>query len=58
MTVDCLLVVYMCIYVCVYVVVKSWPSEWCLEANKWGIQTLGGYGYTRDYAAEQIYRCD
>ncbi len=37
-------------------VVKSWPSEWCLEANKWAIQTLGGYGYTRDYSAEQIYR--
>ena len=37
-------------------VIKSWPSEWCLEANKWAIQVLGGYGFTQDYYAEQIYR--
>lgn len=37
-------------------VVKSWPSEWCLEANKWAIQILGGYGYTKDFPAEQFYR--
>ena len=37
-------------------VVKSWPSEWCLEANKWAIQVHGGYGYTRDFAVEQHYR--
>ena len=37
-------------------IVKSWPSEWCLEANKWAIQILGGYGYTRDYSVEQTYR--
>lgn len=37
-------------------IIKSWPSEWCLEGNKWAIQVLGGYGYTQDYAAEQIYR--
>ena len=30
-------------------IVKSWPSEYCLEANKLAIQVLGGYGYTRDY---------
>ena len=30
-------------------IVKSWPSEFCLEANKHAIQILGGYGYTRDY---------
>ena len=36
--------------------VKSWPSEWCLEANKWAIQVLGGYGYTRDFPLEQVYR--
>ena len=36
--------------------VKSWPSEWCLEANKWAIQVLGGYGFTRDFPLEQIYR--
>lgn len=37
-------------------VVKSWPSEHCLEANKWAIQILGGYGYTRDYPVERLYR--
>jgi alkylation response protein AidB-like acyl-CoA dehydrogenase len=37
-------------------VIKSWPSEWCLEANKWALQIHGGYGYTRDYDVEQIYR--
>ena len=37
-------------------VVKSWPSEWCLEANKWAIQVLGGSGYVHDYPVEQLYR--
>lgn len=37
-------------------VAKSWPSEHCLEANKWAIQVLGGYGYTRDYPVERHYR--
>lgn len=37
-------------------VVKSWPSEHCLEANKWAIQVLGGYGYTREYPVERYYR--
>jgi len=37
-------------------IIKSWPSEWALEANKWAIQIFGGYGYTRDYPAEQFYR--
>lgn len=37
-------------------IVKSWPSEWCLEANKWAIQIHGGYGFTRDYTVEQTYR--
>ena len=37
-------------------VVKSWPSEHCLESNKWAIQILGGYGYTRDYPVERLYR--
>ncbi len=36
--------------------VKSWPSEFCLEANKLAMQVLGGYGYTRDYPVEQFYR--
>jgi len=37
-------------------VVKSWPSEWCLEANSLAIQIHGGYGYTRDYPVEQYWR--
>jgi butyryl-CoA dehydrogenase len=37
-------------------VVKSWPSQWGLEANFLAIQVHGGYGYTRDYPVEQIYR--
>jgi len=37
-------------------IVKSWPSEFCLEANKHAIQILGGYGYTRDYPLERFYR--
>jgi len=36
--------------------VKSWPSEFCLEANKLAMQVLGGYGYARDYPVEQFYR--
>lgn len=35
---------------------KSWPSEFCLEANKLAIQILGGYGYTREYPVERYYR--
>ena len=37
-------------------VAKSWPSEWCLEANNLAIQVHGGYGYTRDFAVEQHWR--
>jgi alkylation response protein AidB-like acyl-CoA dehydrogenase len=37
-------------------IVKSWPSEFCLEANKHAIQVLGGYGYTRDFPLERLYR--
>ena len=37
-------------------IAKSWPSQWCLEANSLAIQVLGGYGYTRDYNVEQFYR--
>jgi butyryl-CoA dehydrogenase len=37
-------------------VAKSWPSEFCLEANKHAIQILGGYGYTRDFPVERLYR--
>lgn len=37
-------------------VAKSWPSQWCLEANSLAIQVLGGYGYTREHDVEQHYR--
>jgi butyryl-CoA dehydrogenase len=37
-------------------IAKSWPSEFCLEANKHGMQILGGAGYTRDYPIERFYR--
>ena len=37
-------------------IVKSWPSEWCLEANSLAIQVHGGYGYTRDFPVEQYWR--
>ena len=37
-------------------IAKSWPSQWCLEANSLAIQVLGGYGYTREYDVEQHYR--
>lgn len=37
-------------------VAKSWPSEFCLEANKHAIQILGGYGYTREFPLERLYR--
>ena len=37
-------------------IAKSWPSEWCLEANSLAIQILGGYGYTRDFPVEQYWR--
>ena len=37
-------------------ITKSWPSQWCLEANNLAIQVHGGYGYTRDYKVEQFYR--
>jgi alkylation response protein AidB-like acyl-CoA dehydrogenase len=37
-------------------IAKSWPSQWCLEANNLAIQVHGGYGYTREYNVEQFYR--
>jgi alkylation response protein AidB-like acyl-CoA dehydrogenase len=37
-------------------IAKSWPAQWCLEANSLAIQVLGGYGYTREYDVEQHYR--
>ena len=37
-------------------VAKSWPAEFGLVANEFAIQVHGGYGYTRDFDVEQIYR--
>lgn len=37
-------------------IVKAWSSEFGLEANKLAIQVLRGYGYTRDFPVERLYR--
>ena len=37
-------------------IAKSWPAQWCLEANSLAIQVNGGYGYAREYEVEQLYR--
>jgi alkylation response protein AidB-like acyl-CoA dehydrogenase len=37
-------------------IVKSWPAQYCLEASSLAIQVHGGYGYTREYPVEQLYR--
>ncbi len=37
-------------------VAKTWPSVWCLHANYLAIQVLGGYGYTREFPVERMYR--
>jgi len=37
-------------------VAKTWPSEYALTANELAIQVHGGYGYTRDFDVEQLYR--
>jgi alkylation response protein AidB-like acyl-CoA dehydrogenase len=37
-------------------VAKTWPSEFGLAANDTAIQVHGGYGYTRDFDVEQLYR--
>jgi len=37
-------------------VAKTWPSEFALAANDLAIQVHGGYGYTRDFDVEQLYR--
>jgi butyryl-CoA dehydrogenase len=37
-------------------VVKAWCSHYGLVANDQAIQVLGGYGYTRDYPVERLYR--
>lgn len=37
-------------------VVKGWNSTWCSRACDLAIQVHGGYGYTRDYPVEQLWR--
>ncbi len=37
-------------------IVKTWPSAHGLHANYLAIQVLGGYGYTREYPLERLYR--
>lgn len=37
-------------------IVKSWPAQWCLEANDLAIQIHGGAGYTTDHVVEMLYR--
>lgn len=37
-------------------VAKTWPSEFGLAANDLAIQVHGGYGYTRDFDVEQLWR--
>ncbi|MGK0362092.1 MAG: alkylation response protein AidB-like acyl-CoA dehydrogenase [Bradymonadia bacterium] len=37
-------------------ITKAWPSEYCTQGNSLAIQVLGGYGYTRDYPVERLYR--
>lgn len=37
-------------------IAKSWPSEFGLIANDLAIQVHGGYGYTRDFDVEQVWR--
>ncbi|MFC5343217.1 acyl-CoA dehydrogenase [Brevundimonas staleyi] len=37
-------------------IAKTWPSEQGLIANDLAIQIHGGYGYTRDFDVEQVYR--
>ncbi|MET0310031.1 MAG: acyl-CoA dehydrogenase [Sphingomonas sp.] len=37
-------------------IAKTWPSEYGLAANDIAIQVHGGYGYTRDFDVEQLWR--
>lgn len=37
-------------------IAKAWPSTYCLKANELAIQVLGGYGYSREYPVERLYR--
>ena len=35
---------------------KAWASDWGVRVADWCLQVYGGYGYTRDYPAEQYLR--
>ncbi len=37
-------------------VCKAWASDWGFRVTEWSLQVFGGYGYTRDYPAEQYLR--
>jgi len=37
-------------------VCKAWPSDWGFRVAEWSLQVFGGYGYVRDYPAEQYLR--
>lgn len=37
-------------------IAKTWPSEYGLAANDIAIQIHGGYGYSRDFDVEQLWR--
>lgn len=37
-------------------IAKAWPADYALAANHLAIQVHGGYGYTRDFPVEQLYR--
>ncbi len=37
-------------------IAKAWPSKYGPEANDLAIQVHGGYGYTREYIVERLYR--
>ncbi len=35
---------------------KAWASDWGFRVTEWCLQVYGGYGYTREYPAEQYLR--
>ena len=37
-------------------IVKAWSSQSCVRASDLAIQVHGGYGYSREYKVEQLYR--
>jgi alkylation response protein AidB-like acyl-CoA dehydrogenase len=37
-------------------VCKAWASDWGVQVTLWCVQVHGGYGYTKEYPAEQYVR--